>query len=117
MNKKSNTLNQYDLKSPSTRGPAKKAHSQKNLILCVLENGGSYTERELGRITRGRECLGSRAIVSQLRNDGYKIAHKKHYNEQTKRFNVKYYLEDSVERWMIYCKQNGYFHFSPGPKC
>ncbi len=92
-------------------------NSQRGIILDVLQRGGAFTERELGKITTGKECLGSRAIISQLRNDGYKIAHKRGYNETTKRYNVKYYMVHNDGEYMKYCLKNGYFNFTPGPKC
>ena len=100
------------------RGPKPNPYSQLNLIKEVLLNGGSYTELELGKLTRGYESLGSRALISQLRKYlGIPIATRPRYNPKTKRYNVEYYYEPNQGKYIKYCMENGEFNFKKGPRC
>jgi hypothetical protein len=90
--------------------------SQKDTILNVLLNGGCFTERELGKLLWGEDKIGARALIAVLRDEGNNIATKPRYNEETNRRNSGYYIERDNLKYMLYCRNNGFFEFKKGPK-
>ncbi len=96
------------------RGAKQNPYSQDKLLVEVLNNGGSFTELDLGKIIFGKCKRGVRSLIAVARREGYLIADEIVINSKTGRKNKSYYMETNEIKFYKWAKKSGAFNFKPG---